>query len=325
VDWLATLYAAPLYAVVALSAALAGYTWRRRVTSGAGAMTVFLLALAVWSLGAALEISAAGLPAKLLWARLEYLGIVALPPAWLVFVLRYTGQRRWLAPNCVALLYAVPFVTWALFLTNGVHGLMWSEVRLDEALPFPALDVVAYGAWFWVHSAYSYALLIASAGLLVAALLRPSRLYRVQSGVFLAALLVPLLVNLWYVSGRSPIPSLDPTPFAFAISGALAVWGLFRFRLLDLVPVARDAVIEGMRDGVIVADGYGRVVDLNPAAQRVLGLTPAKAVGRDVDEVLGDGELPEQGDGGEITLGGGDGRRDYEPVSYTHLTLPTKA
>ncbi|CAN5719985.1 hypothetical protein BH24ACT20_BH24ACT20_13980 [soil metagenome] len=286
-DWLATLYAVPLYAVAALSVGLAVYTWRRRGTSGAGAMTVFLLALALWSVGAGLGISAAGLPAKVLWGRLEYLGIVAVPPAWLVFVLQYTGRQRWLTPTRGALLYGVPLVTWVLFWTNGAHGLMWGEVRLDDALPFPSLEVVEYGAWFWIHSAYSYALMFVSAALLVSTLLRRSRLYRVQSAVFLGALLIPLSANAWYIFGFSPIPDLDPTPFAFSISGVLTVWGLFRFRLLDLIPVARGAVIEGMRDGVIVADRYDRIVDLNPAAQEILGYPPSKAVGQDLDKCTG--------------------------------------
>ncbi len=318
-DWLATLYAAPLYAVALLSAGLAVYTWRRRGTNGAGAMTVFLLALTTWAAGAALEISVAGLPAKLVWSRLEYLGIVTVPPAWLVFVLQYTGQQRWLTRARVPLLYAMPLVTWVVFWTNEAHGLMWREVRLEGGLPFPALEVVEYGAWFWVHSAYSYTLMLVSAGLLGRAMFRRSRLYQVQSGVFLTALLVPLLVNLWYITGLSPIPHLDPTPFAFAVSGVLAVWGLFRFRLLDLVPVARDAVIEGMRDGVIVADSYGRVVDLNPAAQEVLGYPASKAVGRDVGRLLGGRELPARGNGAEIKLGARNQQRDYElSVSPLH-------
>ncbi len=312
-DWLATLYAVPLYAVAALSIGLAVYTWRRRGTSGAGAMTVFLLALALWSVGAGLGISAAGLPAKILWGRLEYLGIVAVPPAWLVFVLQYTGRQRWLTPARVALLYGVPLVTWVIFWTNGTHGLMWSEVRLDDALPFPSLEVVEYGAWFWIHSAYSYALMFVSAALLVSTLLRRSRLYRVQSAVFLVALLIPLSANAWYIFGLSPIPKLDPTPFAFSISGVLTVWGLFRFRLLDLIPVARGAVIEGMRDGVIVADRYDRIVDLNPAAQEILGYPPSKAVGQDLGGIFGGYEfVAEEGYGGEMNLGGGAVRRDYE-------------
>jgi signal transduction histidine kinase len=54
-------------------------------------------------------------------------------------------------------------------------------------------------------------------------------------------------------------------------------WGVWRFRLLDIVPAARDAVVESMEDGVIVMDVQGRVVDVNPAAEAVLDQPAAQA------------------------------------------------
>jgi signal transduction histidine kinase len=65
------------------------------------------------------------------------------------------------------------------------------------------------------------------------------------------------------------------------------VWGLFRFRLLDLAPIARSSVFETMLDAVLVLDPYRRVVNLNPAAERVLGVQAAQAVGHRVEELLG--------------------------------------
>jgi signal transduction histidine kinase len=50
---------------------------------------------------------------------------------------------------------------------------------------------------------------------------------------------------------------------------------LSEWRLFDVLPVARevarDVVIETMDDGMIVLSGAGRVLDANPAAERVLG------------------------------------------------------
>jgi PAS domain S-box-containing protein len=50
-----------------------------------------------------------------------------------------------------------------------------------------------------------------------------------------------------------------------------AVWGMAQFRLFDIVPVAHYAVIRSMSDGLIVLDPWNRVVDINPAAQRIIG------------------------------------------------------
>ena len=35
-------------------------------------------------------------------------------------------------------------------------------------------------------------------------------------------------------------------------------WGLYRYRLFGLVPVARDMVVDSMEDGVLVLDGDRR-------------------------------------------------------------------
>src|SRR5262249_62262424 len=99
---------------------------------------------------------------------------------------------------------------------------------------------------------------------------------------------VPFAANFSYVSGWWPVPELDPTPFAFALSAFAFSWGLLRHQLLAIVPLAHGTVVLGMDDPVLVVDPAGRIADLNPAAQRVTGWS-ATAVGRAAAEVLGRG------------------------------------
>jgi PAS domain S-box-containing protein len=64
-------------------------------------------------------------------------------------------------------------------------------------------------------------------------------------------------------------------------------WSIVRFRLLDIIPVARDTIIENMRDAVLVLDAQTRVVDINPAALRAFGLSPSSAaIGKPAAQVL---------------------------------------
>jgi PAS domain S-box-containing protein len=120
-------------------------------------------------------------------------------------------------------------------------------------------------------------------------LLRWPQLYRRQAGALVLGVLAPWVGNGTYLSGLGPVPNLDLTPFAFTFTGLVFAWGLFRFRLLDLVPIARRAVIEGMRDGVIVLDTHNRVVDLNPAVRSILRLpAAANLIGQPAVQVLGD-------------------------------------
>jgi len=244
-----------------------------------------MLAVAEWSLGYALELGSAGLPDKVFWAKVQYVGIVAVPVAWSVLALQYTGREKWLARRNLILLAIVPLVTLLLAWTNEAHGLIWSDTRLATSGSFSVLDLT-YGAWFWVNIAYSYLFILLGSFLFLQEVLHSPHLYRGQASALLIGALAPWLGNVLYVSGLSPFPHLDLTPFAFTSTGLVLSWGLFHFRLLDIVPVAHDAVIESMGDGVLVLDVQDRIVDLNPAAESIFGCAASEAIGRAADQML---------------------------------------
>ena len=292
-----------------MSVALAAYVWRRRAARGAWAVVLMMAAVFVWSFGYAFEIGAGGLGAKVLWAKVQYLGITTVPLFWLVFALRYAGKDRLLTRRNLALLAVVPLLTLGLVATNEAHGLIWSRTELSPSGTFLSLE---YGPAFWVYWLYSYALLVLGTFTLVSMLVRSPRLYREQGVALLVAVAAPWVGNGMYVTGLTPAPGLDLTPFAFLVSGAAISFGLFRLRLLDIVPVARDAAVEGMGDGVIVADPEGRIVDLNPAARRILG--HPDPVGESLRRLAPGLEAPfSAGDAAvEVALGEGTERRSYD-------------
>jgi len=142
------------------------------------------------------------------------------------------------------------------------------------------------GPWYWFNIAFAYILLLLGTLILIQRLLRGPRLYKAQGIALLIVACLPWIGNALYVSGLSPV--LDLAPFAFALAGLVIVWSLFRFRLLDLVPVARDFIIEGMSDGVLVLDIQDRIVDANPAAAQIIGRPVSQIVGQPADQALSD-------------------------------------
>lgn len=283
----------------ALALALAIYGWRRRAAPGMAPFTALALGSAVWAAGSAVEALSPALEGKLLWARVEYLGIVVIPPAWLAFALDYTrcAGRAVRSSGLVSktllsgrlfsgrlFVPGIPAATLGVIFTNEQHHLFWRAAGLEWHGGLAVLRPV-YGPWFWLHAGFSYCLLAAGAGVLARRLLRGPPLYRRQAAVVLLALAVPWLANLVYISGATPVRA-DFTPAAFALAALGLIWGRHRLSLLDIVPVARDAVIERMPDGVVVLDLAGHVVDLNPAAERMLGRPAASALGRPAQDVL---------------------------------------
>ncbi|HEY4791071.1 MAG TPA: histidine kinase N-terminal 7TM domain-containing protein, partial [Actinomycetes bacterium] len=84
-----------------------------------------------------------------------------------------------------------------------------------------------------------------------AALVRASRVYRRVTTILIVSLVVPYVVNLLYNFDVGPFGRFDLTPFLLIGSCLVLVWGLFRFRLLGIRPVAR-----GRRGGP--QPGHGR-------------------------------------------------------------------
>lgn len=283
--WQYTPYVLPLIIAAVISAVIAALAWRHRPAPGALPLALLTLAVVEWALGNTLELGSSSLSAKLFWANVEYLGITALPVAWLALALQYTGRERWLTRRHLALLSIEPVLTQLLVWTNELHGLMRENVWLDTSGPFSVVHKT-YGPWFWVHTGYSYVLLLCGTVLLLQAISRSPSLYRGQRSMLLVGALMPWVGNILYISRQSPVPNLDLSTPAFSLSGLAMAWGLFRYRLFDIVPVARSAVIENMADGVMVLDAQNRVVDLNPAAQRMVGCTASQAIGRLVRHVL---------------------------------------
>ncbi len=147
--------------------------------------------------------------------------------------------------------------------------------------------------------AYCYVLLALGSIFLVPALFRSPHIYRRQIVVMLVGLVAPWLANIIYLSGLSPFPHLDLTPFSFILLGLACVLGLFRYQLVDITPIARHLVVEGLRDGVITLDPQDRIVDVNSVAQRLLGRSPDQLVGSQAAEVLAgisDLQFPLRGD-----------------------------
>jgi diguanylate cyclase (GGDEF)-like protein len=68
-------------------------------------------------------------------------------------------------------------------------------------------------------------------------------------------------------------PALDViefTPLVFAATSLLTVWALASRRVFRIEPAALELAFEGLQDGVLILDRFGRVAQLNAAAKRLV-------------------------------------------------------
>jgi PAS domain S-box-containing protein len=274
--WEFQFYLFTLLVAVSLAAVVAMLAWQRRATPGAAPLALIMLAVAAWAGLTLLEHAVLGFQNKLLFGKLEYLGIASVPPLWLIFALSYCGLNRFLTRRNLILLWMIPIITIALALTNDFHSWMWFVTENSPELG-RSLNYSLRGWWWYVSFAYAYALLLAGTLILIRTALGYRHDLRRQMWVLLAAVLLPWATNLLHFFNLDLLGA-DLTPFAFAVSGLILAFGVLRFQLFDLTPVARDLLIENMDDGVIVLDRDNRVIDVNPAARHWLGV-PGTPIG----------------------------------------------
>ncbi len=262
--------------------AIAAFVWSHRRAVGGRALTLLLLAAGTWTICGAVEVSLLDPQAQELWGDIKYLGIVALPPALLAFALEYTGRRRRMGRRAVAALSIEPVLVLLAIWLPPTHHLV-RYVPADA--PYGEFAVAEAGPLFWVHAVYSYVVILAALAMLVLALLKVSRRYA-RAWLLIGSALLPLLLNLAYTLRLTDRLDVDPTPLGFSVTGLVLVWGFFRFRLLELIPVGRKQVVERIPDAVVVLDTHGHIADANPAAAHLTGVSVSGLVGRDLLDML---------------------------------------
>jgi PAS domain S-box-containing protein len=272
-------------ASIVITAILGIYAWRNRGVAGAKSFAILMLIAMVWSLGLLLELSGTDLPTKIFWMNIRYLGAVTAPLAWFALALEYTDRGQWLTARNFAYLAIVPFIALVLLWTNNLHGLMRYNIHLVDVGSFSVIGKT-YGPFFWVLTTYCYVFLLITFLMLVEALLRTPPAYRGQPLALLGGLLIASLGNGLHVFGFSPVPYTDPTAILFIPAGLSVAWSLFRYRLFNIMPVARDTIFENINDGVIVLDVRDRIIDFNIAAQKVFSLVSSRVIGRQAEEVF---------------------------------------
>ena len=276
-------YLSLLLLSVVVSGILAGFAVKYRDSRGVTAFAVLVVCLFVWSLAEAVAFTTESAVVARTARQAMFVVIPFVPLAVLALAFQYTGRDQFLSATVLGLLAALPTTSALLSLTNPLHGLFWTGGEFATVGNYSIYAVEA-GIWYWVHISYTYALLTVASYLFVRWALTADEDYRRQANYLLAGIAFPWGANIAMMLGLIP-DTLDLTAVFFTVSGLCIGIAVFRFRFLDLVPVARDTVVEVMRDGVLVLDEEDRVVDANPAASKLLRMDNDDLVGSDIEAV----------------------------------------
>ncbi len=216
--------------------------------------------------GYALELKSQTLEQVLFLIRIEYIGIAFLPAFWMLIVRDYGGGFRFKVPAPV--FFVIPVITYTLVLLQNMHSLFYIDpvIRFQYGLTF--LDF-GKGPWYFVQIVYLEVALIIGTIVFLKGVITQKIYRRKQALCFLLGSLLPWLGNILYLFKLTP-HGIDLSPLALVAAAPLFAWGFTRFRLHDLLPLARDSIFEQMGDALLVADALGTIVDYNKKASDLL-------------------------------------------------------
>jgi len=183
------------------------------------------------------------------------------------------------------ILMVTPSATAALVIfTKMYENMPWIEISLEPGNSLQALNVVL-GVDYNLLLSYNYVILGVIFLLMMRVMIISPRLYSKRLSALSILLVIPWISHMMFVTGVSP-NNLDLSPLVSNLAAISVVWlrpeTLYRE---DVLPAARESIVDGMLDAVLLLNRKKEVLDINPAALRISGLTKSEVLGKSVCDV----------------------------------------
>ncbi|HEX5332873.1 MAG TPA: diguanylate cyclase [Cellulomonas sp.] len=239
--------------------------WTRRAERPVASMSlvVIVAGAAWWSLADAVIATGVDGPVSGIAAAAAFPAIGAIVAAFLCLA-RSASSTDWVPTRrLLAMLAVEPLVVTVLVATNPLHQQFYGG---PGAATLSTPNEWQHGPLFWVHTAYSYGLVVTALVLVALGWWRSPGVFGRQFRSLLVASLAPILVVVVDLVGKAGDFG-DPTPLGLAVTAVVLHHSIRRQDLIGLAPIARQALFERVSDLVVAISPRGQVIDANPAAQ----------------------------------------------------------
>lgn len=216
----------------------------------------------------------------LIWFGLLYLFIRLGFTAILTFVLDYTHQDAWLKAPRVFVLAIEPLATQVLFWTNPGGNFFTMQTTLGVTSMLSTNN-----PWLLINTLYTNTMLLVALSLMAWDFSFRPLASRYRTWIFLIGIAISLLVNNNFSAETYlPIPELKIT--SLFVTGAAFIGGFFSKKVYAVTPIARNSVVEHMGDGWIVLDKENCIVDINSAAEKIIGISGKFLSGQPAEKIF---------------------------------------
>ena len=222
------------------------------------------------------------------WHGAVRLAVYALiPPIGIFFVNEYVPLqfnarifRQWKVWVMV-----IPCITFLLALTNPWHHWFIRSYEMEEINGYFLRTGWSFAPWFWVETVFSYLIGIGIFGGIVKMLKRAGRLPRFRTFLTFSVI---LLIALGQIIDTLQIFSASflLAPIISGFTSFLLLLGIWHIGLLDILPFARETLVEYLPDAIIMIDEEFRLLDINRAGVTLFQLPFSELSGKNLLQFL---------------------------------------
>lgn len=253
-----------------IAAGVSVYSYLRSYTKGHVYFSLMMLMIAEWALAATFESAAREMQAKIVWSSIEYIGACTCAVFYLQYAFGFSVSRsQWFLKH-FWIFWIIPLIIILLAATNQYHHLIWHGFEWSPA----GNNILIYhhNVAFYAMIAYSLGLVLVSLVFILTSIPYMPFAYKGQANFVIVASVFPFISTLSYALGVTPVEGLDITVISFVLTGLVLLFGIYRYRIFNILPLARNQITEIMQEGVIITDADYRIIFNNPAAIRLLGI-----------------------------------------------------
>ena len=185
---------------------------------------------------------------------ITYIGICSLFPTLMYLAYTYKNEEEKI-PKRYMLLYIVPIICLLLLWTNDLHNLFYKVYSTN-------FSETEYGLVFYINTIYSYSLAAIFIFKMINISLKKSGFLSMQTILMVVGSALPLIVN---ILGTTKIINISIyiTPITFVITLICYAIAIFKYKMLNITPIALKTITDTMTDAFAVVALDGTVVDLN--------------------------------------------------------------
>ena len=247
--------------------------------------SVVFLGCLLWMIGNLLELGMIDTQVKIFMNYIKYVSSEIVIIAWFIFFIYFIGYKKWLSKRNIIFISIIPFIMILSVFTNEYHHLFFKNINLITYRSSLVLGIEG-GPLFWLDLAYTILLITIAAGLITRILVKSYHIYKWQISVFLVINTIILAIALIDKFSINIFPYLSKTPLVFVIGMTVLILTLSKSKISEIVPAAREFVLDSMEDGILILDNKSNIMDLNLFMKKIMNPLSNNYIGKSVEEFL---------------------------------------